>query len=162
MKDSDFVITHIFNAPRDLVFKAWTDPQYVARWWGPHGFTAPFCKIDFRVGGSFHYCMRSPDGKEYWTKGTYQEIVVPEKIVSTMYFSDAAGNVVAPTEYGLGPDFPSEMLDIVTFDIYAGDKTKLTLHRNHAASIARRYQEDEGWNQSLERLARVIATFVIR
>ena len=158
MKEPDFAITRIFDAPRELVFRAWTEQQYVVRWWGPHGFTAPFCKIDFRVGGSFHCCMRSPDGKEYWTKGTYHEIVVPEKIVSTMYFSDTSGNLVAPSEYGLGPDFPSEMLDIVTFDIHEGDKTKLMLRRNHATSIAKRYQEDQGWSQSLDRLAEIIAT----
>jgi uncharacterized protein YndB with AHSA1/START domain len=156
MKEPDFAITRIFDAPRELVFRAWTEQQYIVRWWGPHGFTAPICKIDFRVGGSFHYRMRSPDGKEYWTKGTYQEIVVPEKIVSTMYLSDASGNLVAPSEYGLGPDFPSEMLDIVTFDIHEGDKTKLTLRRNHATSIATRYQEDQGWSQSLDRLAEII------
>ena len=156
MKEPDFAITRIFDAPRELVFRAWTEQQYVVRWWGPHGFTAPFCKIDFRVGGSFHYCMRSPDGKEYWTKGSYQKIVVPEKIVSTMYLSDASGNLVAPSEYGFGPDFPSEMLDIVTFDIHEGDKTKLMLRRNHATSIAKRYQEDQGWSQSLDRLAEII------
>jgi hypothetical protein len=84
--------------------------------------------------------------------------VVPEKIVSTMYLSDASGKLVAPSEYGFGPDFPSEMLDIVTFDIHEGDKTKLMLRRNHATSIAKRYQEDQGWSQSLDRLAEIIAT----
>ena len=54
------VVTRIFDAPRELVWKAWTDPQYVMQWWGPKGFTAPVCKIDFRVGGKFLCCMRSP------------------------------------------------------------------------------------------------------
>ncbi len=57
------VVTRVFDAPRALVWKAWTDPQYVMQWWGPKGFTAPFCKIDFRVGGKFLCCMRSPDGQ---------------------------------------------------------------------------------------------------
>src|SRR5437762_2014697 len=59
------VITRVFDAPRALVWKAWTDPQYVMQWWGPKGFTAPFCKIDFRVGGKFLCCMKSPDGQEW-------------------------------------------------------------------------------------------------
>src|ERR1700704_4147210 len=69
------VITRVFDAPRALVWKAWTDPQYVMQWWGPKGFTAPFCKIDFRVGGKFLCCMKSPDGQEGWNGGEYHEIV---------------------------------------------------------------------------------------
>src|SRR6266404_6301667 len=75
----------VFDAPRALVWKAWTDPQYVMQWWGPKGFTAPFCKIDFRVGGKFLCCMKSPDGQEGWNGGEYHEIVPHEKIVYSMY-----------------------------------------------------------------------------
>ena len=152
-KEPELVITRVFDAPRELVFRVWTDPKHVVHWWGPRGFTAPFIKIDLRVGGSFHYCMRSPDGKEYWTKGVYREIVAPEKIVSTMYFSDKEGNFVEPAHYGFGPDVPSEMLDTVTFSTHEGNKTKLTLHRNTPISISKRYMEDQGWAQSLERFA---------
>jgi hypothetical protein len=95
--------------------------------------------------------------KRVLDQGDVSRNLVPEKIVPAMYLSDASGNLVAPSEYGLGPDFPSEMLDIVTFDIHEGDKTKLTLRRNHATSIAKRYQEDQGWSQSLDRLAEIIA-----
>jgi uncharacterized protein YndB with AHSA1/START domain len=155
--DADFVIIRIFNARPEFVFQAWTDPQYVARWWGPRGFTTTFCKIEFRVGGFFHYCMRSPGGKDYWNKGVYREIVVPQKIVSTMYFSDAEGNRLVPADYAMGSDFPSEMLDVVTFAVHECNKTKLTLHRNHSTPVAERYGEDLGWSQSLERLAELIA-----
>ena len=62
------VITRVFDAPRELVWKAWTDPKYVMQWWGPKGFTAPVCKIDFRVGGKFLCCMRAPDGQEGWNQ----------------------------------------------------------------------------------------------
>ncbi len=156
-KEPELVITRIFDAPREIVFKVWTDPKHVARWWGPRGFTAPFVKIDFRPGGVFHYCMRSPDGRDYWNKGIYREIIVPEKIVSTMFFSDKDGNIVEPSHYGLGPDFPSEMVDTVTFAVYEGNKTKLTLHRNTPVSISKRYMEDQGWNQSLDRFAEELA-----
>jgi uncharacterized protein YndB with AHSA1/START domain len=151
------VITRVFDAPRELVFKVWTDPVHVARWWGPHGFTAPYCTVDLRPGGTFHYCMRAPDGQEYWTKGVYREIVAPERIVSTMYFSDRDGNVVDPARYGLGPDFPSEMLDTVTFDALDGNRTRLTLRRNTPLSVSKRYMEDQGWNQSLDRFAAELA-----
>src|SRR3977135_4472632 len=63
------VVTRVFDAPRALVWKAWTDPKYVMQWWGPKGFTAPFCEMDFRVGGKFLCCMRTPDGQEFWMVG---------------------------------------------------------------------------------------------
>jgi uncharacterized protein YndB with AHSA1/START domain len=156
-KEPELAITRIFDAPRELVFKVWTDPKHVMRWWGPKDFTAPYCTIDLRLGGVFHYCMRSPEGKDYWSKGVYREIVVPEKIVATMYCSDKEGNFVEPTEYGIGPEFPSEMLDTVTFAVHDGNKTKLTLHRNTPLSISKRYMEDQGWNQSLDRFAEELA-----
>ena len=65
------VVTRVFDAPRELVWKAWTDPKYVMQWWGPKGFTSPVCKMDFRVGGKFLFCMRAPDGQEYWNGGEY-------------------------------------------------------------------------------------------
>ena len=69
------VVTRVFDAPRELVWKAWTDPQYVMLWWGPKGFTCPFCTMDFRVGGKYLFCMKTPDGQELWSGGEYHEIV---------------------------------------------------------------------------------------
>src|SRR5258707_6406512 len=68
------VVTRVFDAPRELVWKAWTDPKYVMQWWGPKGFTAPVCEMDFRVGGKFLCCMKSPDGQEFWNAVEYHEI----------------------------------------------------------------------------------------
>jgi uncharacterized protein YndB with AHSA1/START domain len=95
------VVTRVFDAPRELVWKAWTDPKYVMQWWGPKGFTSPVCKMDFRVGGKFLCCMRTPDGQECWNAGEYHEIVLHEKIVSSMYFSDSKGNKVEPAQLGI-------------------------------------------------------------
>ncbi|HEX6281704.1 MAG TPA: SRPBCC domain-containing protein [Nitrososphaera sp.] len=92
--EHELIITHVFDAPRELVWKGWTDPERVKRWWGPKGFTAPFCKTDLQVGGVFHYCMRSPEGKDYWNTGAYPEIVEPERMVCTDSFADEEGNVV--------------------------------------------------------------------
>jgi uncharacterized protein YndB with AHSA1/START domain len=156
----DLVITRVFDAPRELVFNVWTDPKHVVRWWGPKDFTATYCKIDLKPGGTFHFCMRSPEGKEYWNKGVYHEIVVPERIVSTIYFSDKDGNIVDPMHYGLGPGCPSEMLDMVTFAVESGTRTRLTLHRTSKPSITDQFFAgmNQGWNQSLDRFAAALKT----
>src|SRR5687767_6963514 len=88
------VVNRIFNAPVELVWKAWTDPQHLMRWWGPKGFTSPACKIDFRVGGKYHFCMRSPEGQDLWSTGIYREIIPLKKLVWTDSFADEKGNVV--------------------------------------------------------------------
>src|SRR5258706_1802173 len=86
--EREVVITRVFDAPRELVFKAWTDPERLKRWYAPKGCTTQFLKLDFRQDGTFHSCIRSPEGHECWCKGTYHEIVVPEKIVFTVEISD--------------------------------------------------------------------------
>ena len=85
------VIGRVFDAPRELVFKAWTDPADLKRWWGPKGFTWVGCKTDLRPGGLFHYCMRSPHGHEMWGKFVYREIVAPEQLIFVNSFSDQDG-----------------------------------------------------------------------
>jgi len=149
-------ITRVFDAPRELVWKAWTEPERVKRWWGPKGFTAPFCKIDLRVGGVFLYCMRSPDGKDYWSTGVYHEVVKPERIVYTDRFADERGNVVPATHYGMSADFPLEMLVTVTFEEHEG-KTRLTLIHVGIPSGADRDGACQGWNESLDKLAEHLA-----
>ncbi|MBB6634254.1 SRPBCC domain-containing protein [Cohnella thailandensis] len=98
--DRVLVLERVFNAPRELVFRMFKEPEHMKRWWGPRGWELPVCNIDFRPGGVWHYCMKCVDrnqgdfyGMESWGKGVYSEIVEPEKIVYTDYFSDAEGNV---------------------------------------------------------------------
>src|SRR5260370_38402582 len=74
------VIERIFDAPRNLVFKAWTDPKQVAQWWGPKGFTNPACEMDVRPGGAMRICMLSPDGREHPVRGVFRELVEPERL----------------------------------------------------------------------------------
>lgn len=149
-------IERIFNAPRELVWLAWTEPKYISRWWGPKGFTAPFCKIDLRAGGRFHYCMKSPEGKEYWNIGEFIEVNPPEKIISIMNFSDKNGNKLKPSYYGLGEDFPEDMFDIVTFEEMYVNKTKLTLRREHSIDNARKYGVEQGWSESLDKFSETL------
>src|SRR5687768_9701738 len=106
----EIVITRIFDAPRELVWKAWTEPEHFKRWWGPKEYTCPFCEMDLRVGGKYLNCMRSPEGQEYWSTGVYREIIPMERLVFTDCFADEHGNVVPAAKHGMSPDFPLEML----------------------------------------------------
>jgi len=151
------VITRVFDAPRALVWKAWTDPQYVMQWWGPKGFTAPVCKIDFRVGGKFLCCMKSPDGQEGWTGGEYYEIVPHEKIVYSMYFADSKGNKVDPAQLGIEHQAIENARDMVIFEDYGNGQTKLTLIGNETMEDAKNSGQLEGWNEILDKVAGVIA-----
>ncbi len=148
----DLVITRVFDAPRELVFKAWTDPEMMKQWWGPQDWTAPVCKIDLRVGGKYLYCMRSPEGQDTWGTGTYREIVPSERLVFTDSFADEHGNVVPGSYYGMGDDFPLEMVVVVTFEDLAG-KTKMTLTHQGMPAGEDGDMSGAGWNQSFDKLA---------
>jgi uncharacterized protein YndB with AHSA1/START domain len=146
------VITRVFDVPRELVWKAWTDPKHLMRWWGPKHFTSPVCKIDLRVGGKYHYCMRSPAGHDFWSTGVFREIVPPKRIVYTDSFSDDNGNVVPATHYGMSGDFPLEMTVTVMFENLNG-KTKMMLrHVGHPAGMMSDLA-GVGWNESFDKLA---------
>jgi len=148
-KNRELVITRVFDAPRELVFKAWIDPRHVTRWWGPKGFTNPVCELDARPGGAIRIDMKGPDGMVYPMGGVYREIVEPERLVFiTTALEDEQGNP------GL------ENLNTVTFAEHNG-KTKLTLH----VVVIRATQEaaralagmEQGWTQTLDRLDDLVA-----
>jgi uncharacterized protein YndB with AHSA1/START domain len=148
----ELLITRVFDAPRDLVFKAWTDPARLMRWWAPKGCTTPHCTVDLRVGGVFHYCMRLPDGREIWGLGVYKEIVEPERVVYIDTFADAKGIPVPPAHYGMSSGHPSETLVTVTFSEQNG-KTKLSLRHSIPESFVEREGIQKGWVDMLDRLA---------
>lgn len=150
-------ITRVFDASRDLVWRVWTDPSYVRQWWGPKGFTAPFCQMDFRVGGKFLCSMKSPDGQELWNGGEYHEIVPREKIVSSMYFSDPAGNKVDPAQLGIEHEALDDAQDVVTFEDSGSGQTKLIFTGNETMENATNSGQLEGWNQILDKFAAVVA-----
>lgn len=140
-----------FDAPRDLVFKAWTDPAHLARWFAPRGCTIRFATLEIRPGGRFHSCIHNPDFGECWCVGVYREIVAPERIVFTMATADAHGNLSTPVAVGHAADWPAETIVTVTFT-EEGGKTKLVLHQNVLASIAKRTGAYPSWLQMLDRL----------
>jgi uncharacterized protein YndB with AHSA1/START domain len=150
------VITRVFDAPRSLVFKAWTDPERVRQWWGPKGFTCPFCKIDLRPGGVYLNCMRSPEGRDYWSTGVYREIVSSKRIVCTDSFADEDGNLVTAAHYGMSADYPLEMMITVTLKEIEG-KTRLTLIHDGIPPGKEQDNCRAGWNESLDKLADYLA-----
>ena len=151
------VVTRVFDAPRELVWKAWTEPKYVMQWWGPDGFTTPVCRMDVRVGGKSLCCMKTPDGQEFWNAIEYYEIVLHEKIVSLMYFSDAEGNKVDPAQLGIEQGAIEGAYDVALFEDIGNGQTKLTFIGNESMESAKESGQTEGWNQILEKIAAVVA-----
>jgi uncharacterized protein YndB with AHSA1/START domain len=140
----ELVIIRVFDAPRRLVFKVWTDPAHLARWWGPQGFTLVACEADVRPGGAWRRCMRSPSGSVHVKLGIYREIVEPERLVFTYADEDAEGR--------LGP----ETLVSVTLTESAG-RTELILRQTGFATAALRDGHRGGWTSALDRLAEHLA-----
>jgi uncharacterized protein YndB with AHSA1/START domain len=120
---NELVITRVFNAPRELVFKAWTEPERLAHWWGPRGFKWVSATIDLRPGGVFHYCLQAPNGQEMWGKFVYREIHAPETLAFIVSFSDKEGKVI---RHSLSQTWPLEVLNTITFSEHNG-KTTLVL-----------------------------------
>lgn len=158
----EIIITRVFDAPRELVWKAWTEPEMIKKWWGPEGFTAPSIKMDFRVGGKYTYAMQGPKGSEWdrvmYTSGIFKEIIPMEKIVVTDYFSDEQGNKIEPSKEGQSTDFPTEMNATIVFEELEDGKTKLSIiypkPENEAQFQALlKSGMQEGWSTSLNKLA---------
>ncbi len=150
---NELIITRVIDAPRELVWRAWTNPAYLTRWWGPKNFTSPSGTIDLRVGGKYLFCMRSPEGKDFWSTGIYKEIVPFERIVCTDSFADEKGNVVPASHYGMpGDDWPMDLLVTVTFED-AGKKTRMTLRHVGIPAGEMGKMAGQGWNESFDKLA---------
>ena len=156
--EAEFVLKRVFDAPRSLVFKAWTDPKHVAQWWGPHGFTNPVCEMDVRPGGAWRIVMVGPDGAKHPAKGVYREVVEPERLVMTIDHSELPEewhDLVNPNR-DRGKGKPAlEVLSNVTFEEHNG-RTTLTIRlRFESAAIRDSFLKlgmEQGWSQSLERL----------
>jgi uncharacterized protein YndB with AHSA1/START domain len=161
-KSPDFVISRELDAPRELVWKCFTDPERMKQWWGPKGFTVIASKMDLRVGGTYHYGMKAPNGAPMWGKFTYREIVPPERLVFVNSFSDEKGGV---TRHPGDSTWPLEMLSTFTFEELPGGKTKFTVRwAAHNASAEEEKTFDsgrnsmtQGWNGTMEQLEAYIA-----
>lgn len=151
------VITRIFDAPRELVWRAWTDREYVMQWWGPKDFTLTSCEMDFRVGGKFLFGTRIPDGQVFWNAGEYHEIVPQEKIVSTMYFSDSKGNRIEAAEVGVEHEAIDGLQDVTLFEDLGNGQTRLTFLGNETMRNAIESGQLEGMKEVLDKFAAVLA-----
>lgn len=149
--EAKVVITRAFDAPRELVFAAWTDPARLVRWFAPAGCSITFPEIDIRSGGGFHSCIHTPDGKDCWCKGVYREVTPPERIVFTMNIADEHGNLLGPLEAGMDPEWPRETTVTVTFAAADG-KTELTLYQTVDEALAKRTGAYPSWLSMLDRL----------
>ncbi|MDB4978375.1 MAG: ATPase [Candidatus Peribacteria bacterium] len=152
-------ITRIFNAPRETVWKAFTESEQIMKWWGPKDFTSPSARVDLRVGGTYLFCMHGPAGtqfdKDMWSTGTYKEIIPLEKIVATDNFSDEHGTIISPEDYGMPGEWPEQMIVTFVFEDAGKGKTKLTLtHTGHPEEMA--HLAEAGWNQSLDKFAAIL------
>ena len=152
--DRALIITRLFDAPRELLFDAWTKAEHLERWFAPKGFTSTFPKVDVRPGGAFHYCMNGPDGTKTWGLGVFREITRPDRIVYVDSFSDAEGNVVDPEQYGAS-GHPAETVVTITFT-EEGPKTRVTLAHEVPASFPQRDEMRQGWSEMLDRLDRAV------
>jgi uncharacterized protein YndB with AHSA1/START domain len=138
-----------FDAPRDLVFAAWTDPEHLAQWWGPDGFSTTTKAFEMRAGGVWRFVMHGPNGRDYENRITYDEIVKPERVV----YHHGGGDDVEPVQFRT----------TVTFDYLGKNRTRLTLHATFPSAaerdrVIKDYGADTGAAQTLARLADYVAT----
>lgn len=135
----ELVITRVFDAPRDLVFKAWTDPEQLARWWGPRNFSTTSVALDSRPGGAHRTCMRSAEGKDYWSGGVFREVVEPERLAFTFTWDEFEDQ---PTH---------EMLVTVTFTA-EGDRTRMVFRQTPFLRREDCESHREGWTECFDKL----------
>jgi uncharacterized protein YndB with AHSA1/START domain len=130
--ERELIIRRTFDAPRELVFRAWTEPQLLAQWSCPRGFTCSENRGELRVGGAFSACMRSPEGTEHRLRGVYREIVPPERLVFTHCWVDERGT-----------PGPETLVTVILAE--RGGRTEMMFHQGLFASIAARDGHEQGW-----------------
>ena len=146
-QDRVLLFTRVFNAPRDVVFRAWTDPEQLAQWWAPEGFSVAFLEMDIRPGGAWRKRMRSPEGTDYWRHGVYLEVVEPERLVFTYISDDPVG------------DRDHETIVTIIFEDQ-GAKTLMTFRQAEFESVAARDSHRGGWTSCMERFAAYLGLLV--
>lgn len=152
----NLVVSRIIDAPVALVWKAWTVPEHVMRWWGPKYYTSPSCKIDLREGGKYLFCMRAPTdqgGQDSYSAGVYTKIIPMERLEFTMSLADKDGNKIDPAAVGMPPEFPKEMRMVVSFKSIKGDMTELTVTQYDWPVSPMFVYALAGMQQSIDKLA---------
>jgi len=161
-KSADFVTSRVFDAPRELIWKAFTEPERLRHWFGPKGSTIVASQMDLRVGGTYLGAMRDPTGRVMWAKFVYREIVPPERLSWTHSFSDENGGL---TRHPLSPTWPLKLLTTVTFAAESGGKTRVTIRWSPLEASAEEQNTFDaahdsmmqGWGGTFDRLAAYLA-----
>lgn len=139
----ELVLSRLLHVPRELAFRVWTSPQHLANWWGPRDdagrdFSTPSIEVDFRVGGHYRICIRSPQGEDYWQRGTYREIDAPERIVFSFAWEEPEGS--SPLTFVT-----------VTFEEKGPEQTLLTFRQTGFPTLEARDSHQGGWGEVLDR-----------
>jgi uncharacterized protein YndB with AHSA1/START domain len=163
MKTRDLTLTRTFNAPVEMVWKAWAEPEYVMKWWGPDHFTSPSAKIDFREGGTSIVCMHAPQdfgGMDFYNIWAYQKIVPLQSIEYIQNLSDEHGNLIDPSAVGMPPEFPRDTRTVVIFKDLGNGKTEITMTEYNlpAADTEMGKNAELGLNQCLDKMAAIFAS----
>ena len=138
------VLTRVLDAPRELVFKVWTEREHLLKWSAPHGFKVTHSEGDVRDGGTWRSCMQSPEGEDLWLGGVYREVVKNERLVMTHTWDEDAGRP------------PHATLVTITFADHEGDKTLMTFRQENFRSVASREGHEGGWTEAFERLSEYV------
>lgn len=142
VSDRELLIMRVFDAPRELVFEAWTKPEHLIRWWGPAEFPADSITVDVRPGGRWRHSLRSlEDGSLLWHEGEFREVVPPERLVFTFAWDGSEETIVT-----------------VTFEERAGGKTLMTFHQAPFSKVPDRDGHIEGWTSCFDRLEEHLAS----
>lgn len=153
----DLVVTRIFDAPVEAVWKAWTDADYVKQWWGADGFTCPLAEMDVREGGASLVCMRSPEDHDMYNTWTYEHIVPEERLEFILHFTDEHGTVFNPTEMGMPPGIPRDVPHVITFNALSDGGTEITVMEYGYTSEQVVELSKAGLEQCLDKMATSLA-----
>ncbi|MGF7037647.1 SRPBCC family protein [Mucilaginibacter lappiensis] len=151
----ELFITHLFDAPREVVFQAWTAPEQLKHWYAPDGCSIEFKSIDTTKGGNFHSCIHDPVHGDCWIKGTYLEILPDQKLVFTMVMSDEGGNSVSSVTAGKTEDWPEAQITTVTFESVGG-QTKVSIHQTVSEEEAKKTGAYQSWIKMLNKLGQLL------
>jgi uncharacterized protein YndB with AHSA1/START domain len=156
------VVARVFNAPIDLVWRTWTDPELVMQWWGPDFFTCPFAKMDVREGGTSIVCMRAPKeygGQDMFSAWKYRKIVPMKSLEFTQHMADRDGNRIDPKALGLPAEFPSDTRTIVTFEALSTGETKMVVSEFDMPTADSELGKNAeiGLNQSVDKMKAIFA-----
>jgi uncharacterized protein YndB with AHSA1/START domain len=145
IEERTLILTRVFDAPRALVYKVWTQPEHLARWWGPRGYSVISYTADVRTGGTYRVGTRSPENTEHWVRGTYREVTPPEKLAFTFAWEHPDGS-------------PKHETDVTITFAEQGEKTKITLKQTSFESVTARDLHRGGWSSTFDLLDEYLAT----